>query len=110
VGAVTFCALAAKKSVKVGSAMRGVMTIPSRRNRRSVSDYEVALSSENAYSSLWQTVRSDLHERDIARDTVINALDQLRLALREAQRSDDEEAVSDVLDSVYGFAPARSRL
>jgi len=106
---VTFGALVAKKSVRVGSAVKGFALNRTAR-KPEPSDYQAVLATADAYPTLWKAVRADLRERGVERVAVIAELERLLIASRESRREDDEDAVTGVLDSVEGFAPAHSRL
>jgi hypothetical protein len=81
-----------------------------RRGSRKPSNYEAALANADAYATLWRAVRTDLRERGVERGRVIAELEKLLDATRASRREDQEDAVTGVLDSVEGFAPAHSRL
>lgn len=81
-----------------------------RRSGVTLSDYESALCDSDAYPTLWRAVRTDLRERGVERGRVIAELEKLLDATRASGREDQEDAVTGVLDSVEGFAPAHSRL
>jgi hypothetical protein len=71
--------------------------------------YEEALASDAPFSRLWEVVHEELGSgRD--RDTVIADLVMTLQVCRAADRETEADAILDVLDSVYGFAPPSSRL
>lgn len=75
-----------------------------------LSDYEEALNGADAYPNLWRAVRMDLCDRGAERGRVVAELERLLDLTRASGREDQEDAVTGVLDSVEGFAPAHSRL
>lgn len=71
--------------------------------------YEDALASAKPVETLRDVVAHDL-ARDMPRDDVYRALDELRLALRAARREADEDAVMDVMDFLVGYCSPHRRL
>jgi hypothetical protein len=73
-------------------------------------EYHTALASADPLMALRETVRRELRDNHMPRGALLEALEELRVELREGGREDLEDIVLEVMDFVTGWCSPQARI